>query len=112
MSDCLFCKIVSGAIPANKVAESDKCLAFRDIGPKAPTHILVIPKEHVASINDLADTSVMADMTAMAKEIAAKEGIAESGFRLVVNTGAGGGQTVFHLHMHVLGGRQMKWPPG
>jgi histidine triad (HIT) family protein len=112
MADCLFCKIVAGQIPATKVAENEKCLAFRDIGPKAPTHVLVIPKAHVDSINEVADTSILADMTAMAKEIAASEGIAAKGFRLVVNTGAEGGQTVFHLHMHILGGRQMKWPPG
>src|SRR5262245_26659627 len=112
MADCLFCKIVAGQIPATKVAENETCLAFRDIGPKAPTHVLVIPKAHVDSINEVKDPSIVAAMTAMAQEVATAEGIAAKGFRLVVNTGADGGQTVFHLHMHVLGGRSMTWPPG
>jgi histidine triad (HIT) family protein len=112
MAECLFCKIVAGQIPSTKVAESGTCLAFRDIGPKAPTHVLVIPKQHIASVNDLAEPAIMADITAMAKEVATKEGIAEKGYRLVINNGGDGGQMVHHLHMHVLGGRRMEWPPG
>jgi histidine triad (HIT) family protein len=112
MTDCLFCKIVAGTIPSTKLAENDTCLAFRDIGPKAPTHVLVIPKAHVASVNELTDTSVMGAITAMAQEVVAKEGIADKGYRFVINTGKDGGQMVHHLHLHVLGGRQMTWPPG
>jgi histidine triad (HIT) family protein len=112
MDNCLFCKIISGSIPANKVAESNKLLAFRDINPQAPTHILIIPKEHVASVKDLSSSQalVLTDMTLMAQEIAKSEGLSD--FRLVMNTGAGAGQTVFHLHMHLLGGRDFTWPPG
>jgi len=109
---CLFCRIVRGEIPAKRVAESDTCLAFRDIGPQAPTHVLVVPKQHVASLNEPADTAVVAEMTALARQIAKDEGIAEPGYRLVINTGKHGGQTVIHLHLHLLGGRQMHWPPG
>lgn len=112
MTDCLFCKIVRGEIPAKKVAESDQCLAFRDIGPQAPVHVLVIPKKHYSSVNDITDWSELADVMAMGREVARSEGIAEKGYRLVINTGKDGGQTVDHLHLHVLGGRHMKWPPG
>jgi histidine triad (HIT) family protein len=112
MDNCLFCKIISGSIPANQVAENDKLLAFRDINPQAPTHVLIIPKEHVASVKDLNPTQapVLGDMTLMAQEIAVSEGLND--FRLVMNTGAGAGQSVFHLHMHLLGGRDFSWPPG
>lgn len=109
---CLFCRVVSGEVPAKVVAESDGCIAFRDIGPKAPTHVLVIPRQHVDSLNTLGDPAIVAEMTALAQRVARDEGIAEGGYRLVINTNAHGGQTVFHLHLHVLGGRQMKWPPG
>ena len=108
----MFCKIVAGEIPSTRVAESDRCIAFRDIGPKAPTHVLVIPRKHYDSVLQVDDPALIGEMTAMAKEIAVKEGISEKGFRLVINTGAEGGQTVFHLHLHILGGRQLKWPPG
>jgi histidine triad (HIT) family protein len=94
------------------VAENEHALAFRDIGPQAPVHVLVIPKVHVASLNDLRDPLVMAQMTQMAVEVAQREGIAERGYRIVVNTNADGGQTVFHLHLHLLGGRHLDWPPG
>ena len=109
---CLFCRIVAGEIPATRVDESETCIAFRDIGAKAPTHVLVIPRQHVESLNHLDDATLAADMIAMARRVAKNEGIDESGYRLVINTNAHGGQTVFHLHIHVLGGRPMKWPPG
>lgn len=109
---CLFCKIVAGEIPAAKVAESANCFAFRDIGPKAPTHVLVIPKQHYESLNQLDDPALAGELFTMARDVAAAEGIADAGYRVVVNTNAAGGQTVFHLHLHVMGGRAMKWPPG
>jgi histidine triad (HIT) family protein len=109
---CLFCKIVAGEIPSAKLAESDRCLAFRDIGPQAPTHVLIIPKKHYDSVNELDDAAVMGELTAMAKEVAKAEGVAANGYRLVVNTGRDGGQSVGHLHMHLLAGRSMGWPPG
>lgn len=110
--ECPFCRIVKGEIPAKLVAESASCIAFRDAGPKAPTHVLVIPREHVASLNAMRAPAIVAEMTALAQRVARDEGIAEGGYRVVINTNAHGGQSVFHLHMHLLGGRQMKWPPG
>ena len=114
MDDCLFCKMVSGEIPSNIVFENDSVLAFRDIDPKAPTHILVIPKKHIQSINELGpdDQSLAGEILLAAKTIAKAEGIETSGFRTVFNTNDDGGQTVFHIHMHVLGGRRLTWPPG
>jgi histidine triad (HIT) family protein len=112
MAGCLFCKIVAGEIPSTKVAENDRCLAFRDIGPQAPTHVLVIPKEHFTSMNDVKDGALLADLMSMAREVAASEGAGEKGYRLVINTGPDGGQMVHHLHVHVLAGRRMTWPPG
>lgn len=114
MDDCLFCKMVSGEIPSNIVFENDFVLAFRDIDPKAPTHILVIPKKHIQSINELGpdDQSLAGEILLAAKTIAKAEGIETSGFRTVFNTNDDGGQTVFHIHMHVLGGRRLTWPPG
>lgn len=109
---CLFCKIVSREIPATIVAEDEYCLAFRDITPAAPTHVLVIPKEHVTSLNEMTDPALAGRVLAFARDIAATEGIAEGGYRVVLNTNADGGQSVFHLHAHVLGGRVMNWPPG
>jgi histidine triad (HIT) family protein len=111
-TSCLFCRIASGEIPANKVAESARCLAFRDINPQAPTHILVIPRVHVESLNQFDDPSLAGELLAMARDVAAADGLAERGYRVVINTNADGGQTVFHLHLHVLGGRAMRWPPG
>lgn len=110
--DCLFCKIVAGEIPSAKVAENAHCLAFRDIGPKAPTHVLVIPKQHYTSLNELDDPALAGALFEMARSVAAQEGVAAGGYRVVVNTGTDGGQTVHHLHLHVMGGRQMTWPPG
>jgi histidine triad (HIT) family protein len=112
MSDCLFCRIVRGEIPATKVAESAECIAFRDISPKAPVHVLVIPKAHYGSLEDVKDASVVGAMSMLAQEVARAEGIAAKGYRCVINTGADGGQTVGHLHLHVLGGRAHGWPPG
>ncbi|MFI5233918.1 MAG: histidine triad nucleotide-binding protein [Gemmatimonadales bacterium] len=109
---CIFCRIARGEIPAKVVAESATCLAFRDLNPEAPVHVLVIPREHFASLNDVSEPRVLADMMSLAVEVAKKERIAESGYRVVLNTNADGGQTVFHLHAHVMGGRHMAWPPG
>lgn len=113
MADCLFCKIVSGDLPAGKVAESDGALAFRDINPEAPTHILVIPKEHVASAAELGGSSgdVLAEIFTMIVGLAEKEGL-QGGWRVVTNVGSDAGQSVHHLHFHLLGGRTMAWPPG
>ena len=111
-NDCLFCRIVRREIPAKIVAESADCLAFRDIGPKAPVHILVIPKVHLESLAEVSDFALVGRMAQMAVDVARLEGIAETGHRLVVNTGADGGQSVFHLHFHLLGGRRLSWPPG
>ena len=111
-ADCLFCRIVRGEIPAKLVAQSDECVAFRDIDPKAPTHVLIIPKQHVPSLNEATDAAALGQLSLAAAEIAKAEGIAESGYRTVMNTNREAGQTVFHVHLHVLGGRAMKWPPG
>ncbi len=110
--DCLFCRIVRGEIPAKLVAETDDCVAFRDIDPKAPTHVLVIPRRHVASLAEADDAALVGQLSLLAARIAREEGIAESGYRTVVNTGPDAGQTVFHLHLHLLGGRPLRWPPG
>jgi histidine triad (HIT) family protein len=109
---CLFCRIISREIPATIVAEDEHCLAFRDITPQAPTHVLVIPKEHVPSLNQMTDPAVAGRVLAFARDVAVSEGIAERGYRVVLNTNAEAGQTVLHLHAHVLGGRAMLWPPG
>ena len=113
MSDCLFCKIVAGDIPADTLYEDDEILAFRDIAPQAPTHFLVIPKIHIngpAAI-DTSDEQLMGKIMRIGALIAAEQGIGDD-FRVVFNNGAGAGQTVFHIHMHILGGRPMNWPPG
>ena len=110
--DCLFCRIVRKEIPANIVAENTHAIAFRDINPQAPTHILVVPREHVASLDAATDGTMLGRLALFAAEIARTEGIVAQGYRLVANTNAGAGQTVFHLHFHLLGGRAMHWPPG
>ncbi|MBQ2889885.1 MAG: histidine triad nucleotide-binding protein [Clostridia bacterium] len=112
--DCLFCKIIKGEIPSNKVYEDDAVFAFRDIEPQAPVHILIIPKEHIASANELNDenSAIVGHIFSVAAKIAKSEGIAEGGYRIVNNCGADGGQTVGHLHFHMLGGRSLTWPPG
>jgi histidine triad (HIT) family protein len=114
MADCLFCRIASGAMKVPLVAETPDLVAFRDIKPQAPVHVLVIPKRHVASLNDVgaAESGLAGSMLALAREIAAREKIDASGYRTVINCGADGGQTVFHLHLHLLGGRALNWPPG
>ena len=109
---CLFCRIARKEIPATLVAETRDCVAFRDINPQAPVHILVIPREHIASASAMTDPAIVGKLTQLAADLAKREGIAESGYRLVMNTNADAGQTVFHLHMHLLGGRHMGWPPG
>jgi histidine triad (HIT) family protein len=111
-ADCLFCRIVRREIPASIVAEDDHCVAFRDIGPQAPTHVLVIPRQHVSTLDDVTDPLLIGRLMTMAAEIARKEKVVEAGYRTVINTNGNGGQTVFHLHVHVLGGRRMAWPPG
>jgi histidine triad (HIT) family protein len=110
--DCLFCRIVRKEIPAKLVAEDDHCIAFRDINPQAPVHVLVIPREHVPSLDEARDAEMLGRLSLMAAEIARKEGVAAGGYRTVMNTNAGAGQTVFHVHLHLLGGRSMHWPPG
>ncbi len=114
MSDCLFCKIIAGEIPSDKVYENDSIFAFRDINPAAPTHILIIPKEHIATTNDLDDShkTIVGEIMLTANRLAEDEGIAESGYRTVFNCNSDGGQAVYHIHLHLLGGRQMGWPPG
>ncbi|HUF25762.1 MAG TPA: histidine triad nucleotide-binding protein [Gemmatimonadaceae bacterium] len=110
--DCLFCRIVRREVPAKLVKETPECVAFRDISPQAPTHVLVIPREHVASLNEARDPALVGRLALVAAEIARDEGIADSGYRTVINTNADAGQTVFHVHLHLLGGRRMAWPPG
>ncbi|MDO4459875.1 MAG: histidine triad nucleotide-binding protein [Clostridia bacterium] len=114
MADCIFCKIANGEIPSNKAYEDDKVLAFYDLDPQAPTHVLIIPKEHIASANDINEenASIVAHIFTVAAKIAKDLGIAEDGYRIVNNCGDNGGQTVKHLHFHLLGGRSMAWPPG
>jgi histidine triad (HIT) family protein len=113
-SDCIFCRIAAGEIPAKLVREDENVVAFRDIDPKAPTHVVVIPRRHIASVNDLepGDAALLGEIFLAAKEIAREEGIAASGYRLVMNAGRDGGQSVDHIHLHLLGGRRHSWPPG
>ncbi len=112
--DCLFCKIIAGEIPADVVLDSDGVLAFRDVNPQAPLHVLVVPKDHVrdASVIERSHGELLADLMRAARKVASSEGVDASGYRLVLNVGPDAGQTVFHLHLHVLGGRPMAWPPG
>ena len=114
MSDCLFCKIINGDIPATLVHEDDRLVAFQDINPQAPTHILIVPRRHIATLNALTadDDGIVGQMVRRAALIAADRGHAETGYRTVLNCNADGGQTVFHIHLHLLGGRPMQWPPG
>ena len=115
MSDnCLFCKMIKREIPASIVYEDDRVLAFNDINPQAPTHVLVVPKKHIATLNDLAagDDQIVGEVVRRAAAIAGDRGISAGGFRTVFNTNKEAGQTVFHIHLHLLGGRGMTWPPG
>lgn len=110
--DCLFCRIVRKEIPARLVAEDEHSLAFRDVNPQAPVHVLVIPKEHVPSLNEASDAAMLGRLSLMAAQIARAEGISGDGYRTVLNTNSAAGQTVFHIHLHLLGGRALHWPPG
>jgi histidine triad (HIT) family protein len=114
VADCLFCRIVAGAIPSEKVHEDDLVVAIRDIAPRAPTHILLLPREHIASMADVTDddAALVGRLFAIAAGIARVEGIADAGYRLVSNVGRWGGQSVDHLHVHLMGGRAFQWPPG
>lgn len=114
MTDCLFCKMVNGDIQADSVYEDEEVLAFNDINPRAPTHILIIPKEHIATLNDAEDSDarLLGKLSRVAAIIAARSGFAEEGYRVVMNCNQAGGQAVYHIHLHLLAGRQMNWPPG
>jgi len=112
MTDCLFCKIIDGDIPADKLYENDNVLAFKDINAQAPEHFLVIPKEHISTPNDANNAELMGELSLAATKIAKERGFAENGYRLVMNCNGDGAQSVFHIHLHCLGGRQMTWPPG
>lgn len=114
MEDCIFCKIAAGDIPADKVYEDEAVVAFHDLNPQAPTHVLIVPRKHIATLNDLEpeDEALVGRMYGAARAIAQREGFAEAGYRTVVNCNEAGGQVVFHIHMHLLGGRMMHWPPG
>ena len=114
MGPCLFCDIAAGKIPCDQVHSDEKFLAFRDIDPKAPTHILVIPRHHLGGLTDLenSDSGWAGELLLTAAGIAAKEGLNDAGYRFVINCGSDGGQTVGHLHLHILGGRHLAWPPG
>lgn len=112
LNSCVFCKIATGEIPATVVKRGDGMLAFKDLNAQAPTHVLVIPTTHVGTLNDAKDAATLGKLLTFARDVAQEAGIATKGYRVVVNTNPDGGQTVFHLHLHVLGGRLMKWPPG
>ncbi|HEY9150708.1 MAG: histidine triad nucleotide-binding protein [Gammaproteobacteria bacterium] len=114
MSDCLFCRMVKGEIKPDVVYEDEEVLAFRDLNPQAPVHVLVIPKQHLATLNDLDEThaALMGKLFLAARKVAEQEGLAERGYRTVINCNAEAGQSVYHIHLHVLAGRAMHWPPG
>lgn len=114
MSDCIFCKIGAGQIPARVVLQDEDILAFDDLNPQAPVHVLIIPKRHIGALSETGagEQALLGRLLEAAAQVADKKGIAESGYRVVANSGREGGQTVFHLHLHVLGGRHMTWPPG
>ena len=114
MSDCIFCKIVSGDIPSTRIYEDEQVIAFRDINPQAPTHVLVVPKRHIPGVNELAeqDEALVGHVYGVIARLVRELGIAETGYRVIVNSGADGQQSVPHLHFHVLGGRLLAWPPG
>jgi histidine triad (HIT) family protein len=114
VTECLFCRIIERAVAAKILYEDDLALGFEDINPQAPIHVLVVPKRHIASINDVdaAEADLLGHLMLTCTRIAQQKGIAQAGYRLVINTGANSGQTVLHLHLHVLGGRAMRWPPG
>lgn len=111
---CLFCRIIAGEIPAEVIQQDDQCIVIRDINPQAPTHLLAIPREHMESLDEASrsDEPMLGHLLRVAARIANEQGLGDSGYRTVINTGAGAGQSVFHLHVHILGGRPMNWPPG
>ena len=113
-TDCLFCKILAGTAAADVVFQDNRCVVIRDINPQAPTHVLVIPREHLESLDDASqkDESLLGHLLRVSARVANEHGLAENGYRSVINNGKGAGQSVFHLHVHVLGGREMTWPPG
>jgi histidine triad (HIT) family protein len=113
-SECIFCRIASGEIRADVVHESERVIAFRDLDPRAPVHVLIIPRRHISSVTELtdADGAVMGELFIVARRVAEQEDVAESGYRMVMNAGKDGGQSVGHVHLHVLGGRRLTWPPG
>ncbi len=113
-SNCLFCKIIDGQIPGDFIHKDDRCVVIRDINPQAPTHVLVIPHEHMESLDEASahDEQLLGHLLRVGARIANQEGLGEGGYRTVINTGAGAGQSVFHIHVHVLGGRGLAWPPG
>lgn len=112
--NCLFCKIIHEEIPVHKIFENDQFLAFRDINPQAPHHVLIIPKKHIRSLNEAnaEDEVLLGQLLLTAQKVAKQEGLMDKGYRLVINTNDDGGQTVYHIHLHILGGRQLTWPPG
>jgi histidine triad (HIT) family protein len=114
MADCLFCKIIRREIPATLVYEDDRVVAFNDINPQAPTHVLVVPKRHIATLNDIGveEDQLVGEMVRRAADLAREHGLSAGGYRTVFNTNRDAGQTVFHIHLHLLGGRSMTWPPG
>jgi histidine triad (HIT) family protein len=114
MSECLFCRIVAGELPSRSVAESERCYAFYDVAPQAPVHVLVIPKEHITSADQVASDhgGIVDDLVLLAQRVVELEGVRESGYRLVINVGADAQMTIPHLHVHVLAGRRLEWPPG
>lgn len=112
MDDCLFCKIANGEIESDILYEDEQCVAFRDIAPAAPVHILMIPKRHMASLKEADDEGLTGHLIHVAAKMAQDQGVADDGYRIVINTGENGGQTVSHLHVHLLGGRSLQWPPG
>ena len=112
MADCIFCGIVEGSIPSTIVASGERVIAFEDMNPKAPVHVLVIPREHLEDVHAIKDGSLLRDMYELARQVADERGVAKSGYRMVFNIGPDSGQSVFHAHLHVLGGRHLAWPPG
>jgi histidine triad (HIT) family protein len=110
--NCIFCKIIRGEIPSKTLVNNKELIAFRDIAAQAPTHILIVPKKHFPSLDDVTDSNLLGQMMTLAAALARQEHIAKTGYRVVINTGADGGQSVDHLHLHLLGGRKMTWPPG
>jgi histidine triad (HIT) family protein len=112
VSSCIFCKIATGEIPATVVKRADGMVAFKDLNPQAPTHVLVIPTQHIGTLNEAKDSGLLGRLLAFARDVAQEAGVGTKGYRVVLNTNPDGGQTVFHIHLHVLGGRAMHWPPG